>query len=226
MIDAMALADRLENFAEDLTSTAMNARDTRRIKLLESAAKTLRALRATAQPAVTTGAEAVAWQTRCMYDKRSARENEWCDWRDCTEKWFNKTNEYIAAGAQRIQARALYAALPAANTAGDVREAAATLVESCHDFKVTSSIQGPDATPEALATAACRWLTASLAEQIRAMPLSTPTPVPAVNQPAPEFSPPQNTVERLPSSDATEEGFVRGWSLKGKAVKRKSKWLI
>lgn len=53
--------------------------------------------------------EPVAWQYRAMFDKGSLREDEWCPWRDAGRKYFDKLNAEIAAGATRVQTRALYA---------------------------------------------------------------------------------------------------------------------
>lgn len=49
----------------------------------------------------------VAWQYRVMYDRWHARKDEWCEWRDAGKRYFNKVNAEIAAGATRVQIRAL-----------------------------------------------------------------------------------------------------------------------
>jgi hypothetical protein len=56
--------------------------------------------------------EPIVWQYRVMFDKGCARENEWCDWHDAGKKYFDKVNAEIAAGATRVQTRALYTAPP------------------------------------------------------------------------------------------------------------------
>jgi hypothetical protein len=73
--------------------------------------------------------EPVAWQYRVMFDKGSVREDEWCPWRDAGKKYFDKVNAEIAAGATRVQTRALYAHPHPA--AGAEREAVATALERC-----------------------------------------------------------------------------------------------
>lgn len=52
--------------------------------------------------------EPVAWQYRVMFDEGHARGKEWCEWRDAGKKYFDKVNSEIAAGATRVQTRALY----------------------------------------------------------------------------------------------------------------------
>lgn len=60
MTDKSDIVARLENRAETLAQTALNGRDTRLIKLLETAAKEIIALRASLQPATPTAGEPVA----------------------------------------------------------------------------------------------------------------------------------------------------------------------
>jgi len=63
--------------------------------------------------AMTKSAEPVEWQVRCMHDKGHKFENEWCEWRFCTKKWFDQVNADLAAGVRdRMQTRALYATPP------------------------------------------------------------------------------------------------------------------
>lgn len=50
-----------------------------------------------------------AWQYRVMFDATHARRDEWCPWCDAGEKYFNKVNAEIAAGATRVETRVLYA---------------------------------------------------------------------------------------------------------------------
>lgn len=64
--------------------------------------------------------EPVAWQYRVMFDRGHARENEWCDWRDAGKRYFDKVTADIAAGATRVQTRALCVAssVPSTNCGG------------------------------------------------------------------------------------------------------------
>lgn len=83
--------------------------------VLREAASTLRLAAQSPEP--------VAWQYRVMFDKGSARENEWCPWRDAGKKYFDKVTAEIAAGATRVQTRILYTAPPQPASDGALREA-------------------------------------------------------------------------------------------------------
>lgn len=64
--------------------------------------------------------EPVAWQYRCMYDKGHARETEWCDWHDASQRYYDEVVAEIAAGKQRVQVRALCVATPSPTAATEV----------------------------------------------------------------------------------------------------------
>lgn len=66
-------------------------------------------LDALSTPPVVAGAdrEIVAWQYRCMFDKGSARQDEWCEWHITSQKHYDKIVDEIRSGRERVQVRAL-----------------------------------------------------------------------------------------------------------------------
>lgn len=97
-------------------------------------------------------------------------------------KLFENTRSQIHDGAFALNGQCDHPVSEDGNSEADfirgwetARDRAAVMVASCHGFSVTSSTPGPNATPESLATEACRWLVSDLSRAISEMKLNETT---------------------------------------------------